>query len=69
MKSRLRRPTFQGTVQPMIQRARELAILTGLLHRHPVVGIVHAGDHSFPLAECVRAVALRRLLDDVEPLA
>lgn len=30
--------------------------------------VIHAGDHSFPLAERVRAVALRRLLDDVEPL-
>ena len=31
--------------------------------------VIHAGDHSFPLAERVRAVALSRLLDDIEPLA
>jgi predicted AAA+ superfamily ATPase len=31
--------------------------------------IVHAGEHSFPLARRVRAVALRRLLDDIQPLS
>jgi hypothetical protein len=30
--------------------------------------VIHAGDQTFPLADTVRAVALRRLLDDLEPL-
>ena len=30
--------------------------------------VVHAGGDSFPLAPSVRAVAARRLLDDVKPL-
>jgi predicted AAA+ superfamily ATPase len=32
------------------------------------VDIVHAGDHTFPLAERVRALALSRLYDDLRPL-
>ncbi|HVC94332.1 MAG TPA: ATP-binding protein [Pirellulales bacterium] len=31
--------------------------------------VVHAGDSTFPLTKEVRAVAFRRLLDDVSPLA
>lgn len=30
--------------------------------------VVHAGDHTYPLAERVRALALSRLDDDLEPL-
>jgi len=30
--------------------------------------VVHAGADTFPLAGSVRAVAARRLLDDVKPL-
>jgi len=30
--------------------------------------VVHAGDQTFPLADAVRAVALRRLFDDLAPL-
>jgi uncharacterized protein len=30
--------------------------------------IVHAGSESFPLAERVRALALRRIVDDLKPL-
>jgi hypothetical protein len=29
---------------------------------------VHAGDHTFPLADGVRALALGRLLEDLQPL-
>jgi len=32
------------------------------------VDVVHAGDHTFPLAERVRALALSRLYEDLEPL-
>jgi len=31
--------------------------------------VVHAGAETFPLAERVRAVAFRRMLDDIQPLA
>ena len=30
--------------------------------------VIHAGDHTFDLAPCIRAVAFSRLLDDVQPL-
>src|SRR5690242_6143891 len=30
--------------------------------------VIHAGEHTFPLAERVRAVALGRLYEDLEPL-
>ena len=29
--------------------------------------VIHAGDETFPLAPRVRAVALARLLEDLEP--
>lgn len=32
------------------------------------VDVVHAGDHTFPLAERVRALSLSRLYEDLEPL-
>jgi hypothetical protein len=32
------------------------------------VDVLHAGEHTFPLAEKVRAVALGRLYEDVQPL-
>ena len=31
--------------------------------------VVHAGEHTYPLAERVRAVALARLDQDLEPLS
>lgn len=31
--------------------------------------VIHAGDHSFPLADGIQAIALRRLLDDVRPIS
>ncbi len=30
--------------------------------------VVHAGDETYPLADQIRAVALRHVLRDVEPL-
>jgi hypothetical protein len=30
--------------------------------------VVHGGPHTFPLAPRIRAVAFRRLLDDLAPL-
>jgi hypothetical protein len=61
----------------MLNRARELAIVKGLLRRYPSMraaladlglqrlDVIHAGDETFPLAKNVRAVALQRLLADV----
>lgn len=34
----------------------------------PHLEVVHAGEHSFRLGERMRAVALERILEDVEPL-
>ncbi len=30
--------------------------------------VIHAGDETFPLARRIRAVAMSRLMQDVEPL-
>jgi hypothetical protein len=30
--------------------------------------VIHAGDESFPLDRSIRACAMTRLLDDLEPL-
>ena len=30
--------------------------------------VIHAGDETFPLGRNIRAVALARLLDDLQPL-
>jgi predicted AAA+ superfamily ATPase len=32
------------------------------------IDVIHAGEHTFPLSETVRAVAFDRLREDVEPL-
>lgn len=32
------------------------------------IDVIHAGDHTFPLGDGVRAVPLRRIADDVPPL-
>lgn len=29
--------------------------------------VIHAGEHSFPMADGISAVALGRLLDDIDP--
>jgi predicted AAA+ superfamily ATPase len=45
------------------------SIRTALADLHLTrLDVIHAGDHTFPLARHVRAVALTRLLDDVTPL-
>ena len=59
----------------MIHRSRHLRTLESLLDRHPVadlnldrLDVVHAGEHTFPLTERVRALALARLEDDLPSL-
>ena len=32
------------------------------------IDVIHAGEHTFPLAKGIRAVAFERMLEDVEPL-
>lgn len=33
------------------------------------LSVIHAGEHSFPLAEGIRAVAFRRMNEDLQPMA
>ena len=47
---------------------------TGSMHRAledlklTQLNVIHAGDHTFPLTETIRAVPLQRLLQDIAPL-
>jgi hypothetical protein len=56
---------FKRTVAPRLTRSMHTALADLRLER---LDVVHAGDQTFPLAAHVRAVALGRLLDDLEPL-
>lgn len=53
------------TVAPRRTRSMHSALVDLRVER---LDVVHAGDQTFPLAANIRAVALRRLLDDLEPL-
>lgn len=56
---------FKRTVAPHLTRSMHSALTDLYLER---LDVVHAGDHTFPLAATVRALAFKRLLDDLEPL-
>ncbi|HVT17121.1 MAG TPA: ATP-binding protein [Thermoanaerobaculia bacterium] len=56
---------FKRTDAPRLSPSIRSALADLQLDR---VDVVHAGDHSFPLAERVRALALSRIYDDLEPL-
>lgn len=56
---------FKRTVAPHLTRSMHSALADLRLER---LDVVHAGDHTFPLAATVRALAFERLLDDLEPL-
>ena len=56
---------FKRTDAPRLSPSIRSALADLQLDR---VDIVHAGDHTFPLAERVRALALARIYDDLEPL-
>jgi uncharacterized protein len=56
---------FKRTDAPRLSPSIRSALTDLQLDR---VDVVHAGDHSFPLAERVRALALSRIHDDLEPL-
>jgi predicted AAA+ superfamily ATPase len=54
------------TTAPALTRSMHIALEDLKLKR---LDVIHAGDHTFPLSRGVRAVALKRLLDDLAPLA
>lgn len=55
---------FKLTTSPAVTRSMRIALqdlrLDGL-------DVVHAGSHTFPLAEGIRAVSIDRMLDDIRP--
>ncbi|HEX8009959.1 MAG TPA: DUF4143 domain-containing protein [Casimicrobiaceae bacterium] len=57
---------IKRTAAPTMTRSAQVAIQDLKLKR---LDVIHAGDHSFPLGSNVRAVAIGRLLDDIELLA
>ncbi len=56
---------FKRTSAPVVTRSMRVALEDLRLER---LDVVHGGPHTFPLARRIRAVALPRLLDDLEPL-
>ena len=56
---------FKRTASPTVTRSMHVA-LADLKLEH--LDVVHAGEHTFPLAPKIKAVAARRLLQDVRPL-
>lgn len=56
---------FKRTSAPAVTRSMHVALRDLRLER---LDVVHGGPHTFPLAPRVRAVAFRRLLDDLDPL-
>jgi predicted AAA+ superfamily ATPase len=56
---------FKRTVAPRLTRSMHSALADLRLE---CLDVVHAGDQTFALAEPVRALALTRLLDDLDPL-
>lgn len=55
---------FKRTTAPRVTRSIHSALSDLRLER---VDVVHAGERTFPLAERVRALALGRLWEDLEP--
>jgi predicted AAA+ superfamily ATPase len=57
---------FKRTTAPRLTRSMHSALADLHLER---LEVVHAGEQTFPMAANVRALALSRLLDDLEPLS
>jgi predicted AAA+ superfamily ATPase len=57
---------FKRTSAPAVTRSMRIALEDLRLQQ---LDVVHGGQHTFPLAPRIRAVALSRLLDDLEPVA
>ncbi|MCE9635288.1 MAG: ATP-binding protein [Planctomycetes bacterium] len=53
------------TVAPAVTKSMHVALADLRLDR---LDVIHAGDDTYPLTGKIRAVALRRVLDDVAPL-
>lgn len=56
---------FKYTAEPRTTRSMHTALADLRLER---LDVVHAGDHTFPLADRVRALSLGQILTDLEPL-
>ena len=56
---------FKRTVAPRMTRSMHAALTDLHLER---LEVIYAGDETFPLADQVRAVALKRIYEDVGPL-
>ena len=56
---------FKRTTAPSLTRSMHGALADLRLHE---LVVVHAGVHSFPMARKVRAIAFRRILEDLKPL-
>lgn len=56
---------FKYTAEPRTTRSMHTAMEDLRLDR---LDVVHAGSHTFPMTERVRALALARVLTDIEPL-
>lgn len=57
---------FKRTTAPELTKSMRVALADLRLER---LDVIHAGEHSFPLAERVRAVPLSRILQDLKSLA
>lgn len=55
---------IKRTAAPAMTRSAYIAIEDLKLQR---LDVIHAGDHSFPLAKRARAVAIAQLLDEIQP--
>ena len=53
------------TTAPVVSASMRSALSTLKLAQ---LDVVHAGNDTFPLGERIRAVAFRRILDDIEPI-
>lgn len=56
---------IKRTTAPAVTRSMHVALGDLKLKR---LDVIHAGAHTFPLAPSIRAVALERLLEDLDPL-
>jgi predicted AAA+ superfamily ATPase len=56
---------FKRTVEPRLTKSMRIALEDLRLRR---LDVIHAGEHSYPLAPRVRAVAFARIFEDLAPL-
>jgi len=56
---------FMRTTAPSATRSMHVALVDLKLER---LDVLHAGENTFPLAPKIRAVAARRMLQDIRPL-